>query len=416
MKEQLVDWLLARDLSPAVADIITYLILVIAVLVAAFVANYLAKKILLGAITALVKRSRTTWDDALDKRNVFLRLSHLAPATVVYASASMFSGWEDILQRVSIVYMILAGLLVISAFFNAVDDVYRSYDVSRNRPIKGYLQVAKIVLAVMVCVTAVAVLMDQSPVMLLSGIGAMTAVLILVFKDTILGLVAGIQLSMNDMVRIGDWVEMPQFNADGDVIDISLHTVKVQNWDKTITSIPTYAMISGSFKNWRGMTESGGRRIKRSLLIDMESIKFCDEQLLKKFTKFELLNDYVAARAKEIVEYNQSRKVDESELINGRRMTNVGTFRAYVKAYLKNHPKIHQGMTFLVRQLPPSEHGLPLEIYVFSNDQAWVNYEDIQADIFDHLLASLPLFDLRLYQSPSNAAIEQLARQTVGRS
>lgn len=329
---------------------------------------------------------------------------------IVYASATMFAGWAVLIQRASVVYMILAGLLVVNGFLNAVNDIYSSFDISRNKPIKGYLQVAKIILAIFVVVLAIAVLLDQSPVVLLSGIGAMTAVLMLVFKDSILGLVAGIQLSMNDMVRIGDWIEMPQYGADGDVIDITLHTVMIQNWDKTITSIPAYSMISGSFKNWRGMSDSGGRRIKRSILIDIESIKFCDEKMLHRFRNFQLIREYVETRQQEIAKHNQTRSVDDNELINGRRMTNVGTFRKYIKAYLKDHPKIHKGLTFLVRQLPPGEHGLPIEIYVFSNDQDWVNYEEIQADIFDHLLAVLPLFELTIYQRPTNAALGQVAR------
>ena len=414
MVENITNWFLSQGTSEPTSEVLTWVTLALAVGLAAFVSNLIAKRVLLGALSIVVKKSRTTWDDALEKRHVFARLSHLAPALVVHSSAPLFAEWADSIQRISVVYMILAGLLVINAFLNSVNDIYSSFDISRNKPIKGYLQVLKIILAILVAVLAIAVLMGQSLLVLFSGIGAMTAVLMLIFKDSILGLVAGIQLSMNDMVRIGDWIEMPQFEADGDVIDITLHSVLVQNWDKTITSIPAYSMISGSFKNWRGMSDSGGRRIKRSILIDIESIKFCDEKMLHRYRNFELVRKYVEARQKEIALHNEKLAVDQSELLNGRRMTNIGVFRTYIKEYLRQNPRIHDGMTFLVRQLPPGEHGLPIEIYVFSNDQDWIRYEEIQADIFDHLLAVLPLFELRTFQHPSNAALEQVVR-TISR-
>jgi miniconductance mechanosensitive channel len=250
-------------------------------------------------------------------------------------------------------------------------------------------------------VLVIALLFKQSPFGILGGLGAMTAVLILVFKDTILGLVASFQISTTDMVRIGDWIEMPKYGADGDVIDVSLHTIKIQNWNKTISTIPTYALISDTFKNWRGMSDSGGRRIKRAVNIDITSIKFCTEEMIKRFSKFQYISEHVEKKKKELAEFNEVNRFDISELVNGRHMTNIGTFRAYLEEYLRNHPKIHQDMTFLVRQLPPGEHGLPIEIYVFSNDQRWAQYEAIQADIFDHILAVLPMFDLRAFQSPT---------------
>ena len=234
---------------------------------------------------------------------------------------------------------------------------------------------------------------------MLSGIGALTAVLLLVFKDTILGFVGGIQLIANDMLRPGDWIEMDKYGADGDVLEISLTTVKVQNWDKTITTIPTYSLISDSFKNWRGMQESGGRRIKRSVYIDVNSIRFCTPEMIQRFKGISRIRDYVEAKEKELQEYNQLHHGDHSSLADGRRMTNVGTFRQYLNAYLRQHPKIHQELTFLIRQLQPTETGLPIEIYVFSNDQVWANYENIQADIFDHIYAILPIFELRPFQS-----------------
>jgi miniconductance mechanosensitive channel len=255
------------------------------------------------------------------------------------------------------------------------------------------------------------VLFGKNPGFFLGGLGAFTAVIMLIFKDSILGFVAGIQLTRNDMVRIGDWIEMPKYNADGDVIDVSLNTVKVQNWDKTIATIPTYVLMTDSFRNWRGMADSGGRRIKRALYIDMNSIKFCTEQMLDRFARFEFIRDYIDRKRKEVADYNVENHVDDSQLVNGRRLTNVGTFRAYVEAYLRNHPKVHQDMTFLIRQLAPTEHGLPLEIYVFSNDQVWANYEAIQSDIFDHVLAVVPQFDLRVFQTPSGMDLVDLAKQ-----
>jgi len=238
----------------------------------------------------------------------------------------------------------------------------------------------------------------------------MAAVLILVFKDTILGLVASIQLSANKMVNVGDWISMPKYNADGDVMDISLNTVKVQNWDKTIATIPTYALVSESFNNWKGMEESGGRRIKRSISIDMNSISFLTGDQIAKFRKYHLLKDYINTKEKEIEAFNTSLELDDDTVTNGRRMTNLGTFRKYLENYLHNHPKIHQNMTFLVRHLQPTEKGIPMEIYVFSNDQAWANYEAIQSDIFDHILAIMPEFGLRVFQNPTGDDFQKLAK------
>jgi miniconductance mechanosensitive channel len=260
-------------------------------------------------------------------------------------------------------------------------------------------------------VVIVAILIDKNVAWLLSGLGAMTAVLLLIFKDTILSLVASIQISSNDLFKVGDWVEAPQFGADGDVIDIALHAVKIQNWDKTISIIPTNKLIDSTFRNWRGMSESGGRRIKRSLFIDMNSIHLCDETILQKFTRFELLREYIQQKQKEVAEHNKTHNIDTSELINGRRLTNIGTFRAYIEAYLRNNSQIHPEMTFLVRQLEPTATGLPIQIYVFTNDTDWIRYEDIQADIFDHLLAVIPEFGLKIFQSPTGKDFGKLGKK-----
>lgn len=377
------------------------LFLAVGVLVLAYMVNFFAKRILLSAVKVFVKKSRTKWDDVLTERKVFDRLSHIAPALVIYYLANIFPTGQETIERLAIVYIILVGVLVYDSFLNAVIDIYRTYEISKQKPIKGYIQVVKIVTYIFVIIFVISTLMDRSPLVLLSGLGAMTAILMLIFKDSILGLVAGIQLSFNDMVRIGDWIEMPQFGADGDVVDITLNTVMVQNWDKTISTIPAYAMISNSFKNWRGMSDSGGRRIKRSLYIDLNSIKFCTEEMIVRLKKIQYITDYIEKKKEELTQYNKGQNIDDSTFVNGRHMTNVGTFRAYIRAYLRNHPKIHKKMTFLVRQLKLTETGLPIEIYVFSNDQDWINYEGIQSDIFDHLLAVAPEFDLRLFQNPS---------------
>ncbi len=409
MEGTLRDWFLKQGLARSTADQLSWVALALAVIIVAILANFVARRFLITGVKVLVMKSRTRWDDALVERKVFTRLSHLAPALVIYFAAELFPSVQDALQRLSMVYMVLAGLYAFNALLNAADDIYRMYGVSRERPIKGYVQVVKIIVSIFVIVYALGILLDRSPWPTLTGLGAMTAILLLVFKDSILGLVASIQLTGNDMVRIGDWVEMPKYGADGDVIDVTLHTVKVQNWDKTITTIPTYAMISDAFKNWRGMSESGGRRIKRSIYIDMTSIKFCTPVMLDRFERFQLISDHIRSKRKEIADYNKEHGVDASQLINGRNLTNIGTLRAYIAAYLANHPKIHQGLTFLIRHLQPGEYGLPVEIYVFSNDQVWANYEDIQADIFDHILAVVPLFDLRVFQRPSGHDLRALA-------
>jgi miniconductance mechanosensitive channel len=409
MAEKLRDWLFEHGFGEGLAFYSAWLGLALAVILLAVIANYVAKKVLLVGIAFVVKKSETKWDDALLRRKVFSRLSHLAPASVIYFSATVFGAAQDTVERFSMVYMIFAGLLVLNSFLDALVDIYRSYDVARQKPVKGYVQVVKIIAFVLVGVIALATLMNRSPWLLLSGFGALTAVLLLIFKDSILGLVASVQLSSNDMVRIGDWVEMPSYGADGDVIDVTLHTVKVQNWDKTITTIPSYALISDSFKNWRGMSESGGRRIKRAVHIDMNSIKFCTMEMLDRFEKYELIADYVRSRRKETADYNREHNTDTSELVNGRNLTNIGTFRAYMAAYLRNHPKIHQDMTFLIRHLQPGELGLPIEIYVFSNDQEWANYEAIQADIFDHILAVIPTFELLVFQHPTGRDFQRLS-------
>jgi len=316
----------------------------------------------------------------------------------------------DFIRNATQIYMIIILMLALDSVLNAIEDIYRNFSASKEIPIKGFIQISKIALYFLSTILIIAILLNKTPLYLLSGIGALTAVLMLIFRDAILGFVAGIQLAANRMVANGDWIEMPKYGADGDVLEVTLTTVKVQNWDKTVTTIPTYALISESFKNWRGMQESGGRRIKRAVNVDMNSIRFCDEEMLERYAKIQYISEYIEKTKQELKAFNEAAKVDNASLVNGRRMTNIGTFRAYVRAYLLNHPMINHQMTFLVRQLQPTEYGLPIEIYVFSKDQVWANYEAIQADIFDHILAVLPEFDLRVYQNPSGADFRVLTR------
>jgi len=336
---------------------------------------------------------------------VFALLSHLVPAIIIYVFAPDF---VINMQLAAVIYMIIIGMLVINAFLSSVVDIYRTYEFARRTPIRGFMQVVKIVVFIAGGIIILGILVGRDPTKILAGFGAMTAVSMLIFKDAILGFVAGIQISANNMVHMGDWIAMPKYGADGDVIDITLTTVKVQNWDKTISTIPAYSLISDSFKNWRGMSESGGRRIKRAINLDMNTVRFCNPMMLDKFRHIEHIAEYIDAKQTEIDAYNTANNIDHTELVNGRRMTNVGTFRAYVIAYLKNHPKINQNMTFLVRQLHPTECGLPIEIYVFSSDTVWANYEAIQADIFDHILAVVPEFGLRVFQNPTGSDFSRL--------
>lgn len=394
-------------LTGALAEVAATIAFAAVVIALCFVVNYIAKQVLVTAMHRIAARTQTEWDDYFVRRRVFTRLSHIAPALVIYSAAGLFGGWSETVRNVAVAYMGFGALLVVGSALDAVVDIYRTYEVARDRPIGGYVQALKLFVFVVGGIAVFATLINQSPWKLLSGIGALTAIILLIFKDTILGFVAGIQLSANDMVRIGDWIEAPKFGADGDVLDITLHHVKVQNWDKTISTIPTYALVGDSFRNWRGMQDSGGRRIKRPIHIDMNSVTFCTEDELDRFSEFAFLAPYVEAKRSELAAWNEEHAVDMSMPINGRRLTNLGTFRAYVRAYLRSHPLVHQDMTLLVRHLAPTEHGLPIEIYVFTNDIVWANYEGIQADIFDHILAVIPEFGLRVHQAPSGLDLRE---------
>ena len=412
MLNPLRDWLLQQGLSGQTVTVVSTAVEIVLVITLAVIADIVARRIIVRQLENIVGHTATAWDDIIVKSRVFHRLLHLAPALVVYVFAQPvldgYDLWIEVVRRASLIYMLLVTLLAIDGALNAGVDVLKSSKVARGLPVKTVVQVLKLVLYSVATISVISLIIGQSPSLLLGGLGAMTAVLMLIFKDPILGLVAGIQLSANQMVAPGDWIEMPKYGADGDVLEVALTTVKVENWDKTITTIPTYALITESFKNWRGMSESGGRRIKRAINIDMDSIRFCDEEMLDRFAKIQYITEYLEKRRHEISGWNAERNVAASDPLNGRQLTNLGTFRAYVVAYLRNHPMIHQEMTFLVRHLSPTEHGLPIEIYVFSRDQVWSNYEGIQADIFDHILAIAPAFDLGIYQSPAGSDVTTL--------
>jgi miniconductance mechanosensitive channel len=406
------DFLTTKGMTESMANLIGIAATVVLILLLAGVSYWITKRYMVHVIEIVFMRSKNTWDDALVHHGFVRRLSLLMPIIVVYMTADLMLSSQaitsELFKRLAMVFFIFAGVWMLDAVLLAVRDIYYKSDVSEQRPIRGYLDGIKIVAYVMAGIFTVSVLTGKSPWGILSILGGFTVVLMLVFKDTILGFVASIQLSGHDMVRVGDWIEMPKYGADGDVIDVTIHTVKVRNWDKTITTIPTYSLVSDAFKNWRGMSESGGRRIKRAIHIDLSSIKFCNDEMLERFRKFDFIKDYITEKQEEIRNYNKEHTLNPEQLINGRRQTNIGVFRAYIIAYLKNHPKIHQGMTFLVRHLEPTQNGLPMQIYVFSNDQVWANYEAIQADIFDHLLAAVPEFDLRVFQNPSGHDFSRL--------
>ncbi|MBN4054197.1 mechanosensitive ion channel [Nitrospira defluvii] len=402
-----IDLFVQYGFNAITAEIFARGVAMSSVILLSFVANIVANRFILAGVTRLILHTKTAWDDVLLKQKFFTRLAHLAPALVIYLLVpSVLEGFDRIitvLTSAALIYMVIILILVIDSFLNGASEIYQTFEIAKEIPIKAFVQVIKIFIYFIGGIFVVSVVMGKSPLYLFSGLGALTAIMMLIFKDAILGFVAGIQLAGNKMVTHGDWIEMPNYGADGDVVEVGLTTVKVRNWDKTITTIPTYALISESFKNWRGMSESGGRRIKRAIYIDLNSIRFCTEEMLERYKQIQYISDYIGRKRKELPEYNAARQVDDASWVNGRRLTNIGTFRAYTVAYLRNHPKINQNMTFLVRQLAPAEHGLPLEIYVFSNDIVWANYEAIQADIFDHLFAAVSEFDLRLFQNPSGS-------------
>lgn len=406
--EQIKEGLVSLGFGQSLADQLDQFVAFAGVLVIAFLADAVCRKILLRIVSHLVKRTKATWDDIIFDRKVMVHLSRMVAPVIIYILIPVaFSQTDtptlDFILRMCLVYIIISFISFVSSFMSAVYTVYSEKDQFRDRPLKGLLQTAQVVLFFIGGIIVVSVLVDKSPMFLLTGLGASAAILMLVFKDSIMGFVSGIQLSANKMLKVGDWIAMPKYNADGTVIEVTLNTVKVRNWDNTIITIPPYALVSDSFQNWRGMQESGGRRVKRSVNIDMNSVKFCTLEMLEKYRKIHLLRDYINITEDVVKKYNEDNSIDNSVLVNGRRQTNLGVFRAYLTQYLKNLPEVNHELTCMVRQLQPTDHGIPVELYFFSAIKEWVIYEGVQADVFDHVLAIIPEFDLSVFQSPSGA-------------
>lgn len=383
------------------------------VLLAAGLLYLITRRYVLALVRAIVRRTRMRWDEVVFDRSVLARAAAFVPLVVAQVGLRFVPGMSplalDIAERIVSAAFILVGALVFDAVLTAGHALYQRLPLAERRPIKSYVQLAKIFLYAVALIFIVSRLAGRTPWYFVSGLGAMMAVILLVFRDTLLSLVASVQLTNNDLVRVGDWIEMPQFDADGDVVDIALNNVKVRNWDKTVSVIPTHKFLEHSFKNWRSMFEGGGRRIKRSIHINTSTVRFLDDDEIERFSRFALLGGYMAQKQEELAQYNARFADDASVVPNARRLTNIGTLRAYIIAYLRQHPRIHQEMTFLVRQLAPTPEGLPLEIYVFTNDTRWAHYEAIQADIFDHILSMVPEFGLRVYQRPSGYDVAPLA-------
>jgi miniconductance mechanosensitive channel len=386
------------------------------VLLAAWLAHLVARVVVRRLVDVLTRRLPTWWAGVLDENLVFQRLVPVVPVIVINRGVLLVPQLPptavDFVQRVMLAVMAVVVARAIGALLNALHSIYQRYPIARGRPIKGYVQVLKLVIYLLAGFMVVAALANQSPWFFISGLGAMTAILLLIFRDTILSFVAGIQLINNDLIRVGDWIEMPQFDADGDVIDIALNVVKVQNWDRTITVIPTHKFLEHSFRNWRGMFESGGRRIKRTVHLDLSTIRFLTEAEIARFRRFLLLRDYIETKERELAEWNAEHcPPDQSDVIaNSRHLTNIGTLRAYISEYLRRHPQIHPDLTFLIRQMEPTPKGVGIEIYVFAKDTRWVAYEGIQSDIFDHILAIVPEFGLRVFQEPGGADFARLGQ------
>ncbi len=369
---------------------------------------------IIRVVKRIVRKSKSKWDDTLYKFKVFRSISFIIIAVVIAKASPIlfrdFPNWKEFAVAASQIYVVLSIMFAVNSLLNAILGILETVDSLKDKPLRSYKQVAKIVFYLVGFVFILAIIVGQSPIYILTGFGAVTAVFLLIFRDPILGFVASIQMSAIDLVRIGDWITVDKYGADGEVVEINLTTIKVQNWDMTITIVPSYAIVSESFKNWRGMQESDGRRIKRFINIKISSIKFCDADLYNRLMKVERVAPYLSVRDKEISEYNLINQVNKEVLVNGRHMTNIGIFRVYAEKYLEQNPNINKNMTFMVRQLQATEHGLPLEIYAFSSVKDFEGFEKVAADIFDHLFAAVPYFDLEIFQSPSGSDMTSLVQ------
>ncbi|HEJ7129155.1 TPA: mechanosensitive ion channel [Serratia marcescens] len=418
MQQQITRWLEQFGLE---FGGVMSLLMVLGLIVLISVAIHLVlHRVVLAALQRRGQQSQRVWQQAITQYKLFQRVALLLQGVIISIQATLWlqsgSQTQAVIVTAAQVWILAFTLLSLFSLLDTLLALLRQSPISNQLPLRGIFQGLKLVAAILIGIMIVSLLMGKSPLLLLSGLGAMTAVLMLVFKDPILGLVAGIQLSANDMLKIGDWLEMPKYGADGAVIDIGLTTVKVRNWDNTVTTIPTYALISDSFKNWRSMSESGGRRIKRSLNIDSGSVHFLSEEEQRRLQRNPLLHSYLNDKTQELSRHNQEIAIDLASPLNGRRLTNLGTLRAYLEAYLRAHPRIHQNMTLMVRQLAPTPEGLPLEIYAFTNTTVWAEYESIQADIFDHILAVIDEFGLRVHQTPTGNDLRGMLLQNANAS
>ena len=414
--KQIDEILISWGMNPATADWFDQVIAFVLVLIVAFAGDFICRRVLLRAIARLVQKTKATWDDILFDRSVMIYLSHMVAPVIIYLFIPIvFADTDSVtlgfIRRLCYIIIIFSFLFFINSFLKAAYAVYSEKESMRDRPLKGLLQTLQVSLWTIGIIVVVAELLGKSPLSLLAGLGASAAILMLVFKDSIMGFVSGVQLSANDMLKVGDWITMPKYGADGTVIEVTLNTVKVRNWDNTITTIPPYLLVSDSFQNWRGMRESGGRRVKRSINIDMTSVRFCTPEMLEKYRKIQLLKDYIDETEAVVHAYNKENGIDNEVLVNGRRQTNLGVFRAYLTAYLKSLPVVNKDLNCMVRHLQPTDHGLPVELYFFSTIKDWIPYEGVQADVFDHVLAIIPEFGLRVFQSPSGADLQRLAEK-----
>ena len=405
MHQFITQWLVNQGIAQQYLEIASTIVGILLILVAALISFYIAKHRVVVVINGVVTRSKNTLDDLLVSHQLLDRLVSLTPSLLtlflvphVLIPASWASLFVIAITKVIIVFQIARCL---TALLNVFQSLYQTRAKEKYLPLNASIQVVKLVIYLVATILSISIILDRSPIYLLSGLGALTAVLLLVFQDTIKGLVASIQISANKMVAPGDWIELPNYGADGDVLEIGLNTVKIQNFDRTVTTVPTYALISGSFKNWRDMFKSGGRRIKRSIMVDVASVKFYSASEIEQLKHIQLIKPYLQAKQDEIIQASNQQGINPEDQLNARQLTNIGTFRAYIEIYLKQHPKVHHSMTCMVRQLAPQTTGVPLELYFFSNDQNWVNYEGIQADIFDHLYAIAPHFGVRIFQHPT---------------
>lgn len=408
MLEDISAWLIGLGFQSSNAELLGQILILISMIIAGFLLQLLIHLIIKKGLRQWVERTETLWDDIFYHSQFFFRLASIPSLVLLYYSAAWIPDFIDWIQRITLAAVVFVSAFALEAALTAVNDIYNDYEIAKSKPIKGYIQVGKLILWSFAAILIISALRRSSPLLLLGGLGAFSAVLLLVFKDTLLGLFASVQFATNDMVRIGDWIEMPEYDADGEVIDISVHTVKVSNWDKTISTIPTYSLMAHSFKNWRGMELSGGRRIKQALHIDLNTIRFADQPLLQRLSKFKHIQEFIDKKQSEADVKYVSQKTLNLDSFAGYTTTNLGAFRAYVFGFLQNHPKINPQMEILVRLMAPTENGLPLEIYAFCTDKRWEDYEEVQAEIFDHLLAILPEFSLAAYQNPSGVDIRSI--------